>query len=74
MDHEFLELISSLVCLIEKGLITFINKSGQQMLDLENREDVIGIPFETFVVEDYRFLTEGGWELLAAEEFLPLKM
>ncbi len=74
MDHEFLELISSLVCLIEEGLITFINKSGQQMFELESREDVIGIPFETFVVEDYRFLTEGGWELLAAEEFLPLKM
>jgi diguanylate cyclase (GGDEF)-like protein/PAS domain S-box-containing protein len=74
MNHQFLELISSLVCLLDDGLIAFVNEAGQRMLGLDEAEDAVGIPFETFVVEDYRFLTDSGWELLAAEEFLPLKL
>ena len=74
VDHDLLELVSPLVCLIEGGLIRFINRSGVAMLGLEGREDILGVPLETFVVEDYRFLTEAGWDLLAEEDFVPLKV
>ncbi|MDA8232146.1 MAG: sensor domain-containing diguanylate cyclase [Magnetospirillum sp.] len=71
---ELLEFVSSLVCLIDKGGVTFVNRAGSKILELEAVEDAVGLPFETFVVEDYRFLVEAGWELLALEEFVPLKL
>ncbi len=74
VDHDLLELVSPLVCLIEGGLIRFINRSGVAMLNLGAPDEVLGVPLETFVVEDYRFLTEAGWDLLAEEDFVPLKV
>lgn len=74
VDHELLELVSPLVCLLDRGVITFMNQSGVRMLGLESLEAVVGLPLEAFVVEDYRFLMEAGWDLLAAEDFVPLRL
>ncbi|HLO75798.1 MAG TPA: diguanylate cyclase [Magnetospirillum sp.] len=74
LDRELLELASSLVCLLHDNRIVFLNNAGVRMLGLASAEDAIGCPFEDWVVEDYRFLMEAGWELLAEEEFLPLKL
>ena len=73
VDHELLELISSLVCLLDDGKVSFMNRAGLAMLGL-TAEQAFGVAFETFLVDDYKFLLEAGWELLAAEEFLPLKL
>ncbi len=74
LDRELLELVSSLVCLLRDGKVIFLNNAGVRMLGLSSAEDAQDEPFESFVVEDYRFLMEAGWELLAEEEFLPLKL
>lgn len=74
LDRDLLELVSSLVCLIEGSRVTFLNNAGARMLGLSTPEDAIGHPFEDWIVQDYRFLMEAGWELLAEEEFLPLKL
>lgn len=74
LDRELLELVSSLVCLLRDGKVVFLNNAGVRMLGLSSAEDAQDEPFESFVVEDYRFLMEAGWELLAEEEFLPLKL
>lgn len=74
LDRELLELASSLVCLLRDNQIIFLNNAGVRMLGLTSADDAIGCPFEDWVVDDYRFLMEAGWELLAEEEFLPLKL
>lgn len=74
VDHELLELVSPLVCLLDRGLVTFMNQAGLRMLGLKDPEAAAGQPLEAFVVEDYRFLMEAGWDLLAAEDFVPLKL
>ncbi|WP_249209104.1 diguanylate cyclase domain-containing protein [Magnetospirillum sulfuroxidans] len=74
LDRELLELVSSLVCLLHDGKVLFLNNAGVRMLGLSSAADAQDEPFESFVVEDYRFLMEAGWELLAEEDFLPLKL
>jgi diguanylate cyclase (GGDEF)-like protein/PAS domain S-box-containing protein len=74
LDHELLELVSSLVCLLKDGRVDFINNAGLRMLGMSAPDEAMGTPFETYVVEDYRFLMEAGWDLLAEEDFLPLKL
>lgn len=74
LDRELLELVSSLVCLIEEGTIGFINQAGLRMLGLTSVGEVLGTRFEDRLEEDYRFLMEAGWDLLAEEDFLPLKL
>ncbi|MGE5477837.1 MAG: diguanylate cyclase domain-containing protein [Bacteroidales bacterium] len=74
LDRDLLELASSLVCLLRDNRVIFLNNAGVRMLGLASAEDAIGCPFEDWVVDDYRFLMEAGWELLAEEEFLPLKL
>jgi diguanylate cyclase (GGDEF)-like protein/PAS domain S-box-containing protein len=74
LDRELLELASSLVCLLRDNQVIFLNNAGVRMLGLTSADDAIGCPFEDWVVGDYRFLMEAGWDLLAEEEFLPLKL
>lgn len=74
LDRELLELVSSLVCLLRGGRVVFLNNAGVRMLGLSSAEESIGCAFEEWVVEDYRFLMEAGWDLLAEEDFLPLKI
>jgi diguanylate cyclase (GGDEF)-like protein/PAS domain S-box-containing protein len=74
LDRELLELVSSLVCLLRDGEVIFLNNAGIRMLGLAAADDAVGARFEDFLVDDYRFLMEAGWDLLAEEEFLPLKL
>ncbi|EME68770.1 response regulator [Paramagnetospirillum caucaseum] len=74
VDHELLELVSALVCVLRQGNVVFINQAGVKVLGLGSQADAIGAAFVEFVETDYRFLVEAGWELLAEEEFLPLKL
>jgi diguanylate cyclase (GGDEF)-like protein/PAS domain S-box-containing protein len=74
MDLELLELLSSLVCLIKNDRIAFMNRAGIAMLGLGSSAQIEGSAFEDFVVDDYKFLFEAGWELLAEEEFIPLRL
>ncbi|WP_245651066.1 sensor domain-containing protein [Paramagnetospirillum marisnigri] len=74
MDHELLELVSSLVCILRNGDVTFLNQAGAKVLGLNSPDDAIGTAFVDYVEADYRFLVEAGWDLLAEEDFLPLKL
>jgi diguanylate cyclase (GGDEF)-like protein/PAS domain S-box-containing protein len=74
MEHELLELVSPLVCLLDKGVVSFINHSGVLMFGLDSAEAAIGRPFDSFVVDDYHCLVEAGWDVLAEEEVVPLKL
>lgn len=74
LDHELLELVSSLVCILRDGNVTFINQTGIKLLGLKDSSDAIGNAFVDYVEADYRFLVEAGWGLLAEEDFLPLKL
>jgi diguanylate cyclase (GGDEF)-like protein/PAS domain S-box-containing protein len=74
LDHELLELVSSLVCILRKGHVVFINQAGTRMLGLSGTGAAMGTAFVDYVEADYRFLVEAGWDLLAEEDFLPLKL
>ncbi|MEW5726357.1 MAG: diguanylate cyclase [Pseudomonadota bacterium] len=74
LNRELLELVSSLVCLIEDNRLVFVNRAGLSMLGLRSFAEAEGRPFDDFIVDDYRFLLEAGWELLAEEDFVPLKL
>ncbi len=74
LDHELLELVSGLVCILREGNVIFINQAGIKMLGLTNAADAMGSAFVEYVEADYRFLVEAGWDLLAEEDFLPLKL
>ncbi|CAA7620001.1 Response regulator [Candidatus Terasakiella magnetica] len=74
LDHELLELVSGLVCILRDGNVMFLNQAGIKMLGLTEATSAIDTPFVDFVESDYRFLVEAGWDLLAEEEFLPLKL
>lgn len=74
LDRELLELASSLVCLLKDSRVIFLNNAGVRMLGLGSAADAMGRAFEDWVVKDYRFLMEAGWDLLAEEDFLPLKL
>jgi diguanylate cyclase (GGDEF)-like protein/PAS domain S-box-containing protein len=74
VDHELLELVSALVCVLRQGEVVFINQAGAKVLGLSSQAEAVGLAFVDFVEADYRFLVEAGWELLAEEEFLPLKL
>ncbi len=70
----FLDLLSQLVCLVHGGVVTYINAAGVRLLGLPSKSSAEGLSFETWVGIDYRFLMEAGWELLAAETFVPMKL
>ena len=73
-DYELLQLVSSLVCTLVDDHITTINPEGIKMLAAPTKEQVLDLPFTELIAEDYRFLLDMGWVLLAAEEVVPLKM
>ncbi len=73
-DRGLLHLVSSLVCTLTDDRITTINPEGVRMLAAPSVEDVLNMPFTDLIAEDYRFLLEVGWELLAEEDVVPLKL
>lgn len=73
-DRELLQFVSSLVCTLTDDRITTINPEGIRMLAAPSKEQVLDLPFTELIAEDYRFLLDMGWILLAAEEVVPLKM
>ena len=73
-DRELLHLVSSLICTLNDECVTTINPEGVRMLAANSQEEVIGLPFAEIIAEDYRFLLDAGWNLLAAEDVVPLKL
>ena len=71
---ELLNLVSSLVCTLTDDCISTINPEGVNMIAAPSRDAVIGLPFTALIAEDYRFLLEVGWGLLAEEDIVPLKL
>lgn len=74
LNHGLLELVSSLVCILRDGRVDFVNRAGAALLGLDSPQEAVGRPFVDFVEPDYRFLMEAGWDLLAEENVLPLKL
>ncbi|MFD2233603.1 diguanylate cyclase domain-containing protein [Phaeospirillum tilakii] len=74
-DAGLLDLISALACLIEHGRVAFLNRAGAAMLGLDGPEAARDRPFTDFLDGEFSALiAEAGWDLLAAEEMLPLKL
>ena len=71
---DLLQLVSSLVCTLIDDTIATINPAGVQMLAAPSAEALLNRQFSELIAEDYRFLLEVGWVLLAAEDVIPLKM
>lgn len=73
-DGDLTELVSSLVCILERDNIIAMNPAGLAMLMVASSEMLLGRPFSDFVAHDYLFLLEAGWDLLAEEDVVPLKL
>ena len=73
-DGELTELVSSLVCILENDTIVAMNPAGHAMVLGSADETLLGRPFTDFVAHDYLFLLEAGWDLLAEEDVVPLKL
>ena len=73
-EHELLDLVSALICLLRDGRIIFLNKAGIGALGLKNAEQALGRELADFVGTDDRYLVEAGWDLLAGKDVVPLKL
>jgi len=75
LARGLIEIVSCLLCVVQGGRVTFVNRAGVKMLGHESADEVIGKVLDEFIVEDYRLLIEAGWGLLAEEPAaVPLKL
>ncbi len=64
-----------LICVCEKGIVTFINNSGLKMLGLPTEDQIIGHPFSDIVHHNYRDLfSDGICHVIAEGELFPVKL
>lgn len=74
-DSELLRNISNLVCVLENGLLTYINPAGVEILGAENEDAVLGHELAQFIHADYADLIALGIDAFAEEEAgVPLKL
>ncbi|HEY9079449.1 diguanylate cyclase domain-containing protein [Magnetovibrio sp.] len=59
-----------LICVMNDGLITYINTAGMKMLKAAYKDEVIGQPLETFLHDDYKGIFSGDIRELVAEDML----
>ncbi len=69
------EAVSELVCIIEDGLVVYVNASGIRTLGAKSAAEIEGHPFVEFMTPDYKGLLADNFELMLAEQDpLPVKM
>jgi len=70
---RFRKLVDSaldLICVMDDGLITYINDAGMKMLKAAYNDEVVGQPLETFLHDDYKDIFVGDIRELVAEDML----
>jgi len=74
-DSELLRAISNLVCVLENGLVTYINPAGVEMLGAESEDVLLGHDLSEYIHADYADLLALGIDAFAEEEAgVPLKL
>jgi len=74
-DSELLRAISNLVCVLENGLVTYINPAGVEMLGADSEAVLLGHDLSEFIHADYADLLALGIDAFAEEEAgVPLKL
>lgn len=69
------EALPILVCAITDGRVTWINEAGMKILGAKASGDVVGLPFESLLAQDYRYLAMDGLnDWLSEREPLSLRM
>lgn len=70
---RFRKLVDSaldLICVMNDGLITYINDAGMKMLKAAYNDEVVGQPLETFLHANYKDIFSGDIRELVAEDML----
>ena len=70
---RFRKLVDSaldLICVMNDGLITYINQAGMKMLKAAYNDEVVGQGIETFLHGDYKDIFSGDIRELVAEDML----
>jgi len=64
-----------LICVIDDGVISYINKAGMQLLKAALEDEVVGRPLRDFLHPDYQTIMDGDITELADENMLiPLRL
>lgn len=66
----------NLICIVSKGIITFINTQGAELLQAKSGQDIVGRHLSDFIHPDYQMMCEedGLTELSTLCERLPLQI
>lgn len=59
-----------LICVLDNGVISYINQAGMHLLKAAYDDEVVGKPFSEFLHPDYQQIMDGDITELAAEEML----
>jgi len=62
------------ICVLQGGLITYVNKAGMQLLKAAHQDEVVGQPLDTFMHPNYTGILDGDLhEFISDGELLPMR-
>lgn len=64
---KIIDTISDMVFICENGLIKYVNPLGMVILGVENENDLINIPFQSIIADDYASIVDDILSMLALE-------
>lgn len=77
-EARFKKLVHSaldLICVLDNGIISYVNQAGMKLLNAAYDDEVVGKPFSEFLHPDYKPIMDGDITELAAEDMLiPLRL
>ncbi|HEY9164455.1 MAG TPA: diguanylate cyclase [Magnetovibrio sp.] len=72
-EVRFRKLVHSaldLICVLDDGIISYINQAGMRLLKAAHEDEVVGQPLRTFLHPDYQQILDGDITELADEDSL----
>lgn len=77
-EARFRKLVNSaldLICVIDDGIISYVNQAGMRLLKAADEDEVVGKPLSAFLHPDYQEILDGDIAELADENMLiPLRL
>ena len=73
--HKLVHSALDLICVLDNGVVSYINQAGMRLLRAAYNDEVVGKPFSAFLHPDYQQILDGDITELADEDMLiPLRL